>query len=448
MNELRKINSHQLYNFWKNLSMGLLTIIALIAFSILLPYYCSPIVALLAAALLYTAIYNQREEGSNVDCMLALYSVFFSLLCYSFISIIVNVLYVWGFIHIPQELTFFNSPYLPALWLDPICFATMFILYLRRRKLANCKECKLQNGGYSEKGMMAGMLCRESYRLLRNMMMLFGILSVICWGYYLKFYDTTNINARDRYIFMWLNMIAFLLDEIFFIMRYYNLYLDFKEHDELISPEDIEMMSSKTYLRYYVICDEDIYMNMEMHENGINYRTFIDTPFISKCETGGLTLSEINNIIKKMSGVDNGVLKFFYGRRLQDVSKRSIVRYFYFLKGTKDDYPELAMKGKWMTFDELKKIYSFNPGSLSKICVSDITRLATIVLTQKIFDEKGFRRNKLKSYQPTFSLKEIENSEIDFQDDKWIRISSFNSDTPFYRIKRWWRNRMNEKKFS
>ena len=71
--------------------------------------------------------------------------------------------------------------------------------------------------------------------------------------------------------------------------------------------------------------------------------------------------------------------------------------------------------------------------------MADITRLATIVLTQKIFDEKGYRKNKLKSYHPNFTLKEVRDSDTDFQDDKWIRISLFNSDTPMYSLKRWFR---------
>ena len=80
-----------------------------------------------------------------------------------------------------------------------------------------------------------------------------------------------------------------------------------------------------------------------------------------------------------------------------------------------------------------------NPGKLSAMTVADLTRLATIILTEKIFDERGYRKTKLKTYQPSFSLIDVRNSELDFQDDKWIRISLFNSDTPFYSMKRWWK---------
>lgn len=90
-----------------------------------------------------------------------------------------------------------------------------------------------------------------------------------------------------------------------------------------------------------------------------------------------------------------------------------------------------------MSFNTVKKLYSFTPEKLSNICVIDITRMATIVLTQKIFDEDGFRKIKVKSYRPSFTLQEVRNKNYDFQDDKWLRISVFNSDTKLYRLKRW-----------
>ena len=43
-------------------------------------------------------------------------------------------------------------------------------------------------------------------------------------------------------------------------------------------------------------------------------------------------------------------------------------------------------------------------------------------------------------YKPTFNMSEIRTGNYDFQDDKWMRISIFNSDTKLYRMKRAIRN--------
>ncbi len=52
MEDLGKVNSMQLYNLWKNLTVGLITVIAMMTFSKLLPFFLSPVVSLLCAAFL------------------------------------------------------------------------------------------------------------------------------------------------------------------------------------------------------------------------------------------------------------------------------------------------------------------------------------------------------------------------------------------------------------
>ena len=100
MQDLGKVSSLQLYTFWKNLSVGLLTVVGVLAFSILLPFYFSPIVALIAAAFLYTVLYNNKIS-KHPSCMVVSYSIFFCLIAYSFVSIVVNILYL-SLIHISE----------------------------------------------------------------------------------------------------------------------------------------------------------------------------------------------------------------------------------------------------------------------------------------------------------------------------------------------------------
>ena len=69
--------------------------------------------------------------------------------------------------------------------------------------------------------------------------------------------------------------------------------------------------------------------------------------------------------------------------------------------------------------------------------LTDLSRMITVILTQKIFDERGYRRIKVKSYQPSFDLVELREKNYDFQDDKWIRISLFNSDMRGFHFRRW-----------
>lgn len=434
MQDLNKINSYQLYTMWKNHSIALLMIVVLISISKMLPYYFSPLAALLVAALLFAQLYSSRLSN-KMTCMVVTYTIFMCILSYSFFSIIINMLNIWGIITIPNELSFFVYPYLPSLLMCPICFIVSLIIYFGRKRLYICVDCRLQYGDRNERGKLGQLLTYESHFQFRNLVVLFGLLSIAVWAYYLFVYIDTDVNDRDWYVFVWFIVIAFLLDEFYFMTRYYNLYLDFKENNEIISQEELSDMTSKTYLRFYLICGDYLYLTD--NSNDLNFeQKFIDTPFVTKRSVNGITIPEVRNIIRDMSGIKDGDLRFFFGRKIPNIARHSLLRYFYFLPGKPEDYKDIRIKGEWIPFNRVKELYSRTPNKLGSIFITDFTRMATIILTQKLFNEQGYRKNKLKSYQPSFNLIEVKENNYDFQDDKWLRISLFNSDTKLYKFKK------------
>ena len=438
MDDLRKINSLQLFSLWRNLTVGFVIVIAMMTLSSLLPYFLSPIISLICAAVLYTMLYNNKVSRTS-SCMLVPYIIFFCLIAYTFTTIVINVMYAWGFIHLTSEFIFFNKPYIPSLIMTPVSFVVCFIFYLRRSHLSLCLNCKLKNGGTSERGILGSILSVETSLRIKNLTILFGLLSAIIWTYYLTIYVKIDLNARDWYVYTWLTVISFVLDEIYFIFRYYNLYLDLKENNEIITEEELSDMTAKTYVRFYLICGNYVFVDPHSVVGGNAHKEVIDTPFFTKRTVNGITLPEVKRIIQRMTDINDGELRFFYGRKSADLAKHSILRYFYFLDGDVSKYQDLDIEGEWMDFNRIKQIYSTNPGNLSSIMVADITRLATIILTEKTFDEEGMRKNPIKNYSPSFDLEDVRNSELDFQDDKWIRVSLFNSDTKMFKFKRWWR---------
>lgn len=435
MEDLTKVNSLQLYRFWKNLSIGLLSLIAMLAISRILPFYASPIVAFLCSALLYTLIYNNRIS-SDGNCVIVLYSLLYCVINYTIATVMLSVLEIWNIVSLPDEFLFLNDPYIPSLLFCPICFLTLIVLYIRRNSLSFCQSCKLKTGGLYERGRNGQIFRYESFYQIKNLIYLFGSLSVLIWSYYQFVFIKLALNSRDWYVFTWLSIIAFIIDEIYFIYRYYNLYLDLKENDEIITEEELQDMTAKTYLRYYVICDNKIFLDPHTITPQQTYKEVLDTPFITKRAVNGIPLPEVLSIIQRLTGVKDGELRFFYGRKSPDLKNHSLLRYFYFLDGKPEDYPELPLDGEWVDFDDVKRMYTHTPGKFAPRAISDLSRLATIILTEKIFTEDGKRKSKIKSYSPTFNLRDVRASQLDFQDDKWVRISMFNSDTPFYKIKK------------
>lgn len=436
MKDLGKVSESQLFSFWKNLSVGLLVMMLTLLMSKVLPFYFSPILGLLAAAFLYTALYNNRLK-KNSSCMVVPYAMFYCVVAYSFTSIILNVLDIWNIVSMPKELSFFNDPYMPALILDPICFVVLMVIYFRRHNLIICIDCRISKGTVIERGKLGEIISSESKLQLQNLIVLFGVLTVIVWTYYMIwYYQHALVNNRDWYVLAWANIIAIVLDEFYFASRYYNIYLDLKDNDEIITEAELNDMTVKTYLRYYVICGNYVFINPKVADPNRPRQYVLDTPFVTKRNVNGISTSEVFDIIRRLTNVRDGELRFFYGRKAMDMSKHSILRYFYFLDGEPGDY-NIDIDGEWMNFEQMKVIYNEHPASISLTMLTDISRMITIILTQKLFDERGYRKIKIRSYQPTFDLPEVRRNNYDFQDDKWLRIAMYNSDTRGFQFRKW-----------
>lgn len=376
--------------------------------------------------------------------MVVPYAMFYCAISYSFVSIIVNILDLWSFIEVPKELSFFNEPYMPSLILDPICFIVLAVFQLRRRRLAICIDCKISRGLTIERGKLGEILSTESHLQLKNLLWMFGILTIIVWVYYFVwYYKNALVNDRDWYIFVWINVISIIIDEIYFGSRYYNIYLDLKDNGEIITEEELSDMTTKTYLRFYLVCGNKIFINDHVADPYQQDNFVIDTPFITKRNVNGIATGEVHSIIQRLTGIMDGELRFFYGRKSPDISKHRVLRYFYFLNEEDGACPAIQLDGKWVDFEQIKAVYNQHPKALSVTFLTDISRMVTIILTQKIFDEKGYRKINIKSYRPSFNLEEVREKNYDFQNDKWIRVSMYNSDTRGFQLRRLWGRALN-----
>lgn len=443
MDTLNKVAFRQIYNLWRNVVLSFVFIIAIIILCKYLPVYLSPIISFIFASILYSII-KYIEKRDDDSCPIILYSTFISLLLYSIILICLNLIYVINGFSLINEILFFDRPFKPILIYAPIALIVNIFFYIRKTKLSICIRCKLNNGDSFERGIWGATQKAESYIQLRNLILIYAIISLTIFIYYNVLYVDININNRDSFIFVWLTIIVLIIDIFYFLIRYYNLYLDLKESNHILLPEEINNKNELLFLRYYLICGNYIYLSSNNYKN-LNQGK-LDTPFFIKSNSPKITLEESTNIIKDLSGIENGEIRFFYGRKSQRPRRNKMFRYFYFLNGDQNDY-KIIKDGKWFNYDEIKEIYSSEPDKLSNILIADTTRIARILITEKVYDSHGNRKIALDNYIPTYDLYDLYNSDIDFQDDKWIRISLFNSDSKFYKIRKLirqiFRNRQN-----
>lgn len=432
MDNLNKVTYIQIYHLWRNIAVSMAAILAVILSNKLLPTFFTPIVSILSIIVLQALIYFDRKS-KNASCMIIPYATLIGMSIFTFVSLLFFLLHASDIIHINKELLFSNRPFVPILILAPIFLITL-VLYINQPKLNFCIDCKLQYGDKYERGRWGETLKTESHHQLKNITLIFTVLTITSWLYYLTTYVNININDRDNYVFVWTAVILFAVDLAYYFVRYYNLYLDMKENKEIILPHDIDG-NDNTYVRFYVICGNKIFINKFSNRNSLQEE--YDTPFFMKYEFETITINSALNCIKKMTGIEDGELRFFYGRITPKPAHNKILRYFYFVKSCDQIN---TTSGEWIDYNEIKQIYTSFPSKLSKILVADTTRLATIIITEKKYYSNGYRKVKLGSYQPPFNLTDVYESHLDFQDDKWINVSLFNADVKFFRLRKFLRN--------
>ena len=441
LRNLYKVNSRHIFILWRNFAASMLTVIFMLLLTKLVPSIFAPLVSTFACAGLYIMVYHTSLSDTDT-CIIVPFTIFNVIMAYTFLTIGLNVLNVWFLWDIPDALIFFDGYFIPGLLLAPSGLLICTIIYIRRHKLSICRDCRLQNGAPIERGRSGVIFSSESELQIKNLMLVFALIATIQWSYYFVAFNDAGISARDSFIFTWITCSVILCDMLYFAIRYYNLYLDLKESDELVSPAELKNISARTYLRFYVICDDYILLTKRKSDELRDLTTdIIDTPFMTRQLTKSIPEGAVKDVIKRLSGVTTGVLKFFYGRRVNTVGEHRMLRYFYLLPGTPEDYPELSKKGNWISSERFKTTYNTSPMTLSSYLLGDMSRLATILVTRKIYNERGERRNKLMQYRPSFNFDELSNSDIDFHDDFWINISNFNSDHRFFKIKRWFKYR-------
>lgn len=439
MRDLQKINILQLYLFWKNLSITMVLLIVLLTVSTWTHSIISIFTTIICAFIIYARIYTNKTSH-HPTYMLVGWALMISIISYTFILMALAFLSAWDVITISDDFNIFQGTRtLSVLIMAPVCFVTLGICYLRRKHLHRYldRHFGVKSDAFL-KGKLGVILTRESRTQVRNLMLLFGTLAVINWGYYLFFYYAGSVlNDKDQYIFFWVNLIGLAFYLFYLLVHNYELDMELKQRGELLTPEEVDSMSPKTYLRYFVICGDRIFVSYDCDDPDYTAHKVLDTPFFVVRAGGRVTDLEVISTIEQETGVKGGELRFFFGFQATGLHNHSVLRYFYFLDGEPEDYPTLgADKGEWMTMEQMQHINQRRQHALSSYLLADAARLLTIMRTEKLYDDKGNRRYKIKTYVPALRLGDIRKSDIDFQSNHWLNIAELNSDKPFFRLRR------------
>lgn len=433
-NDRRIANTEGIYSLWINWTIAVGSLVAVPIISLYVSKFILPLIVFLIESVLYFIIrYNSVSKVPT--CMrlphLAMLTLFWTSLTMAVINII--------FLNPNLVDLFWNNqvnssiPYISILIISPI----MVLVALNNLRLKNnssiCIDCQAHNGVVAERGFLGNLYSQDGYYLTVIFLIVGAILTVVSWTYYFLFYINTNINDIDRFIFVWLFLVIYIISLVYLIIRYFSLWLYYCQS---IDGSSLRYNSS-SYVRYIIICGDYIFLktpNIDNDDITVDNNQ-IDTPARLYLQyKPQISNDDASSYFNALSGIPNAEIRFLY-ENTNFNTECNIFHYAYVA-----DNPEIInqsrLEGDWYTLPQIKNLISED--KLSVKFISELERIYNIVISWKSYNKKGYRLYGIKNYKPTFRLCDFKNWNVDFNDITWLFISANNEDKPFFRIRKFW----------
>lgn len=415
---------------WREWAISIGTLIAVIAFSTVLPPLVVTIVTLVAAWVLRTWAEAKFNDTSIMGCRrfaaIIARSLFISSLIMAGIDILFHTPLVDQLYEGPQINT--SIPFVASLIIFPSALGMSILGRIYHGRSHFCHVCKTTHGYSPDEGFVGNFFHIQTRCQLNLMIYLSLAITVIDVLYYWFYYININISPSDRFFFVIMPVVLYLASLLYIWRHYYAVILDLKEQ------RDTPTVGVKpTIMRFLIIRDDMLLLDKGVHN-------LLDTP--AECTLDVLYPSEHDAVLvfERMSGLKPSEFKM---RRLYDnrtLSYRSTIHHY--LVDVVGNYgekmpEEWKLKGEWATLatiDRLMKMHMLSPA-----LGAEIYRVYTIAMAWKTYDRAGRRQYPIRNYHPTFRLRDISRWDVDYNDLSWLDVASNNQDRRLWHIRRLWR---------
>ncbi len=416
-------------------SRGLLSLLILLSLWVKMVYL--PIFAF-AFQLLMIWIIRRNREKNHASCYILPYIMSRVFFWSGIIYLAFNILQSSHIINLLFNDTDLRRemPFLTVLFTNPICAIISLHGFMRRRKSAFCRECELRHGSPAERGLLGLILAQIGHFQVKLLFWVSACISTIGWLYYLLVYSSEYVSVPDRYVFFLLPSMVWIATTVYLGIRYIGIYAYYKEN----VIDRWQHRENTSEIRFLVINGDHIAVRPPdlNPDSQMSLDEKCDTPVkanIHRFQNMSVVIAA--EYFKNLSGINHVEIKPMFVNELPQ-TKNYI--YHFFALMTDDQRREFDEKNEgveWLTLLELAPL--LNSGMFAPMFSAEIVRFHTISSAFKTYDNRGYRRYKIKHYRPAVRFSDAKTTEVDYNDPTWLYIADNNQDTPFFRLRNLYR---------
>ncbi len=413
---------------WRHWTVSVGLVSLLVMLSPVVSRHFLPYVAFSFAAMLAVMIYNRRNrsnQGLAIPYIVAVSLVIVGLLMTAFnITVHITDIYELAGEPVNDEL-----PYIVVLSVSPVMAFVSGLFILRR--LGHGRFFRTGTGR-SDVSLVQRMVWQETRYQTRLLFYLSLSVAVAAWCYTFFSFTSVSLNKPDRFFFIWMPVIVYALSLMYLGFRCFSLWAFYSQND----PEMLVSPHRSTIMRYIIIAGDSLYLVSRQLDIVRGMDPFYDTPVRLRVPYAiEVDIENARQRFMEYTGILKGIKTLRY---LFDGLGHSMDSNMFHYLCVLDDR-ELVTEsrigaGQWFTLDELRRLdYSHR---LSAELSAELVHIYTVAMAWKTYDIDGNRRYKIRNYRPTYRLCDIGNWDVDYSDNRWLRVSRLNADKPFFRLRR------------
>lgn len=284
--------------------------------------------------------------------------------------------------------------------------------------------------GRSDVGLVQRIVWQETRYQTRLLGWISTIIAVADWIYCIYSFSSVSLNKPDRFFFVWLPIAVYFLSLVYLGFRCFSLWVLYSQTDT-----NSPIQHGSTIVRFLIVSGNSLYLTSRRFEVKHHECEYFDTPVRLKIgNTQNPSNSHVRRLFSEFTGIENPTaVKFLFSSMGLNL-ENTIEHFICDLESQSMTDDSRIKDGKWMNIAEIKQLDRNH--KLSSELSSELVHILSVATASRSYDINGNRRYAIKGYHPRYTLSDIKDWDIDFNDSRWVKVARLNADKPFFRFRR------------